>query len=131
MWSDPIADMLTRIRNAVRSVKPTVDIPSSKVKVGIARVLKEEGYIVDFDVIEDTRQGMLRVTLKYGPRGEDLIHVIKRASRPGRRLYLGKDELPTVLNGLGIGVVSTSQGVFSDRTCRERKIGGELLCTLY
>ena len=131
MWSDPIADMLTRIRNAVRVVKPTVDIPASKVKVGIARVLKEEGYIKDFDVIDDTRQGKLRVTLKYGPRGEDLIHVIQRASRPGRRLYMGKDELPSVLNGLGIGIVSTSQGVFSDRACRERKIGGELLCTLY
>lgn len=131
MWSDPIADMLTRIRNAVRVVKPNVDIPASKVKVGIARVLKEEGYIEDFDVIEDTRQGKLRVTLKYGPRGEELIHVIQRASRPGRRLYMGKDELPSVLNGLGICIVSTSQGVFSDRVCRERKIGGELLCTLY
>ena len=131
MWSDPIADMLTRIRNGVRAEKPAVDIPSSKVKVGIARVLKEEGYIEDFDVIDDTRQGKLRVTLKYGQRGEDLIHVIQRASRPGRRLYMGKDELPSVLNGLGIGIVSTSQGVLSDRACRERKIGGELLCTLY
>ena len=131
MWSDPIADMLTRIRNAARVVKSSVDIPASKVKIGIARVLKEEGYIEDFDVIDDTRQGKLRVTLKYGPRGEDLIHVIQRASRPGRRLYMGKDELPRVLDGLGICIVSTSQGVFSDRACRERKIGGELLCTLY
>ena len=131
MWSDPIADMLTRIRNAVRAGKPAVNIPASKVKVGIAQVLKDEGYIEEFDVIEDTRQGKLRVTLRYGPRGEDLIHFIRRASRPGRRLYMGRDDLPRVLDGLGIAVVSTSQGVFSDRECRRRKIGGELLCTLY
>jgi len=131
MWSDPIADMLTRLRNAVHAGKQAVDIPSSKVKVGIARVLRDEGYIEDYDVIDDTRQGKLRVTLKYGPRGEDLIHVIRRASRPGRRVYMGRDDLPSVLDGLGIAVVSTSQGVFSDRECRRRKIGGELLCTLY
>ncbi len=131
MWSDPIADMLTRIRNAVAVRKQQVQIPSSKTKVGIARVLKDEGYIQDFDVIEDTKQGMLRIDLKYGPRGELLVHKIKRESRSGRRLYLGASDLPEVLDGLGIAIVSTSQGILSDRTCRERKIGGELLCSVY
>ncbi len=131
MWSDPIADMLTRIRNAARVRRPQVKIPASKVKVGIARVLKDEGYIGGFDVIADTRQGILRVDLKYGPRGEDLIHQIQRASRPGRRRYCGSDEIPRVLDGLGIAIVSTSRGVLSDRACREQNVGGELLCTVY
>ena len=131
MWSDPIADMLTRIRNGVRAGKTEVKIPSSKVKVGIAEVLKTEGYVQDYDVIEDTRQGLLRVTLKYSRFGEHVIHKICRASRPGCRLYVGLDGLPNVLDGLGIGVVSTSQGVLSDRECRRRGVGGELLCTVY
>ncbi len=131
MWSDPIADMLTRIRNGVRAGKTEVKIPSSKVKVGIAEVLKSEGYVQDYDVIEDARQGLLRVTLKYSRFGEQVIHKIGRASRPGRRLYVGLDGLPKVLGGLGISVVSTSQGVLSDRECRRRGVGGELLCTVY
>jgi small subunit ribosomal protein S8 len=131
MWSDPIADMLTRIRNGARVRKAEVNIPASKVKAGIASVLKAEGYIVDFDVIEDNKQGQLRVMLKYGPQGQDLIHSIRRESKPGRRLYAGADELPKVLDGLGIAIVSTSQGVLSDRVCRERRLGGELLCTVY
>ncbi len=131
MWSDPVADMLTRIRNAVRERRKQVSIPSSKVKVGIAKVLKEQGYINDFDVVEDTRQGMLRVDLKYGPRGEDLIHFLKRESRPGRRLYVGVDQVPKVRDGLGIAIVSTSQGILSDQGCRERRVGGELLCSVY
>lgn len=131
MWSDPIADMLTRIRNAARARKVEVKIPSSKVKVGIANVLKNEGYVGDVDVIEDAKQGQLRIQLKYGRRGEDVIHTIRRASRPGCRRYVGVDGLPKVLDGLGIAIVSTSQGVLSDRTCRERRIGGELLCTVY
>ena len=131
MWSDPIADMLTRIRNAVRARKPEVRIPSSKIKRGVAQVLLDEGYIDGFDVIEDLKQGILRLDLKYGRRGEDLIHVIKRESRSGCRRYVGTDGLPLVLDGLGIAIVSTSQGVLSDRVCRERKIGGELLCTVY
>lgn len=131
MWSDPIADMLTRIRNAARVRRPQVKIPSSKVKVGIARVLKDEGYICGFDVIADTHQGILRVDLKYGPRGEDLIHQIRRESRPGRRRYCGAEEIPRVLDGLGIAIVSTSRGVLSDRACREQNVGGELLCTVY
>ncbi len=131
MWSDPIADMLTRIRNANRVRKPQVTIPCSKLKSGIARVLKDEGFINGFSVIEDTRQNLLRIDLKYGPRGEDVIHRLDRASSPGRRIYRKADALPSVLNGLGIAIISTSQGVLSDRECRERKIGGELLCTAY
>jgi small subunit ribosomal protein S8 len=130
MWSDPIADMLTRIRNALRVHDREVKIPASKVKVGVAEVLKVEGYIEDYDVIEDGRQGILRVALKYGPLGEPVITTLKRASRPGRRMYRGVDKLPSVLNGMGIAVVSTNKGVLSDRQCREQKVGGELLCTI-
>lgn len=131
MWSDPIADMLTRIRNAARVRNKQVKIPASKVKVGIAKVLQDEGYIRGFDVIEDNRQGHLRIDLKYGPLGEDLIHRIERTSKPGRRVYMGSKSLPFVQDGLGIAVVSTSQGVLSDRQCRERNIGGEVLCSVY
>lgn len=131
MWSDPIADMLTRVRNAARVRRPEVLIPSSKIKIGIARVLKEEGYINGFDVIEDTHQGKLRVQLKYGDRGEDVIHQLTRESKTGCRVYRKVKDLPRVLDGLGIAIVSTSQGVLSDRTCRERGVGGELLCTVY
>lgn len=131
MWSDPIADMLTRIRNATRAQKHEVFIPSSKVKVGIAEVLKKEGYICDFDVIEDNKQNRLRVHLKYGKRGEQLIRSIKRESKPGNRRYVGIEDMPSVLDGLGIAIVSTSRGVLSDRKCREERVGGELLCTVY
>ncbi len=131
MWSDPVADMLTRIRNAVRVRKKTVQIPASKVKAGIAKVLKDEGYIVGFDKIEDTKQGLLRLELKYGPRGEDLIHKIKRESKPGCRVYKSCEELPRVCDGLGIAIISTSQGVLSDRVCRQKNVGGEFLCSVY
>lgn len=130
MWSDPIADMLTRIRNAARVQMREVKIPASKLKVGIANVLKEEGYINDYDVIEDSKQGILRVQLKYGSLGESAISTLDRCSKPGRRLYKKVDELPKVLNGMGIAIISTSHGVFSDRQCREKKVGGELLCTV-
>lgn len=129
--SDPIADMLTRIRNAARINAKTVSIRSSKICVSIARVLQEEGYIESYDAIDDARQGMLRVTLKYGTNGERVIQKLMRTSKPGRRVYRGARELPRVLNGLGIAIVSTSKGVMSDRKCREEKIGGELLCTVY
>jgi small subunit ribosomal protein S8 len=131
MWSDPIADMLTRIRNAARVKRRQVSIPASKVKVGVAAVLRDEGYIQDFDVVKDTKQGILRIDLKYGPRGEDIIHSIQRTSRPGCRVYRGVDALPRVLDGLGIAIVSTSKGVMSDRRCREESVGGELICTVY
>ena len=131
MWSDPIADMLTRIRNALRGRKPQVQIPSSKVKVGVAQVLKDEGYISDFDVIDDAKQGILRVDLKYGPRGEDVIHALQRESKVGQRKYVGVQDIPRVLDGLGIAIVSTSRGILSDRVCREKRVGGELLCSVY
>lgn len=131
MWSDPVADMLTRIRNAARVRNRQVKIPASKVKIGIARVLTEEGYIAGFDVVPDSRQSILRVDLKYGPRGEDVIHHLRRVSRPGRRVYSAVDGLPKVLDGMGISVVSTNRGVLSDRQCRDQKIGGEVLCSVY
>jgi len=131
MWSDPVADMLTRIRNAVRVRRKQVSIPSSKLKVGIARVLLEEGYINGFDVVADTRQGVLRIDLKYGPRGEDIIHRIRRESKAGCRVYKKVGELPRVLDGLGISIVSTPKGVLSDRGCREMNVSGELLCTVH
>ena len=128
--SDPIADMLTRIRNAVRKGTRQVMIPKSKICVGIAQVLKDEGYITDYDTIDDGKQGLLRVELKYGPRGEQIIHRIDRMSKPSRRIYRGTKDLPRPLEGLGIAVVSTSAGVLSDRQAREKKVGGELLCVV-
>jgi len=130
MWSDPIADMLTRIRNAVRVRRKQVTIPSSKLKVGIARVLLEEGYINGFDVVADTKQGILRIDLKYGPRGEEIIHRLRRESKAGCRVYRKVGNLPRVLDGLGISIVSTPKGVLSDRGCREMNVSGELLCTV-
>jgi small subunit ribosomal protein S8 len=127
---DPIADMLTRIRNANRVGRRLVLIPKSKICAGIAQVLKDEGYIEEFDLIDDERQGQIRVKLKYSKTGEKVFHVIDRASKPGRRVYRAVDELPRILNGMGIAVVSTSKGVMSDRRARENNVGGELLCTV-
>ncbi len=127
---DPIADMLTRIRNANRVGRKFVQIPKSKICVGIAQVLKDEGYINDYDVIDDPRQGLIRVGLKYSLSGDKVIHTIDRTSKPGCRVYRGVKELPEVLNGMGIAVVSTSKGVMSDRRARESGVGGELLCTV-
>jgi small subunit ribosomal protein S8 len=129
-WSDPIADMLTRIRNASRAGKTQVNIKASKICEGIAAVLKQEGYIQEYDRIDDGKQGLLRITLKYDPEGQPAITEIKRMSKPGCRLYAGVDSLPTVLAGMGIVVVSTSRGIVSDRSCRENKVGGEVLCTV-
>lgn len=125
---DPIADMLTRIRNANRVGRRMVLINKSKICTGIAQVLKDEGYIEEFDVIDDNRQGQIRVKLKYSLTGQKVIHDINRASKPGCRVYRKVDELPKVLNGMGIAVVSTSKGVMSDRKAREQNVGGELLC---
>jgi len=130
MWSDPIADMLTRIRNAVRMHQRDVKVPASNLKAGIADVLRQEGYIAGYDRIDDGRQGILRIHLKYTPTGAPVINEIKRESKAGRRDYRAVKELPKVLNGLGIAIVSTSQGVLSDRQCRERNVGGELICTV-
>jgi small subunit ribosomal protein S8 len=127
---DPIADMLTRLRNANRVGRRLVLIPKSKICTGIAQVLKDEGYIEEFDLVDDASQGQIRIKLKYSNTGEKVIHAIDRASKPGRRLYNKVDQLPNVLNGMGIAVVSTSKGVMSDRRAREANVGGELLCTV-
>jgi small subunit ribosomal protein S8 len=133
MMTDPIADMLTRIRNAVRIERPQVNMPSSKVKRGLAEVLKREGFIWDWteEEIEAVAGKQLRIELKYGPNGERLIQHIKRVSKPGRRVYSRAVELRPVLNGLGISIISTSRGVISDREARQRKLGGEVLCELW
>jgi small subunit ribosomal protein S8 len=133
MMTDPIADMLTRIRNAITVERPHVDIPTSKVKRGLADVLKREGYIWDWQEQEiDTEPAkQLRLELKYGPNGEHVIQHIKRISTPGRRVYRKAKELRPVLNGLGITVISTSTGVISDREARQKNVGGEVLCEIY
>jgi small subunit ribosomal protein S8 len=127
---DPIADMLTRIRNAVRNRSKSVTCLNSKVCRGIATVLRDEGYIDGFDVIEDARQGQVRIRLKYGPAGEAILHSLKRESKPGCRVYSSVEDLPRPLQGLGICIVSTSKGVLSDRKARTERVGGELLCTV-
>ena len=128
--SDPIADMLTRIRNANRNKASEVMCLKSKVCIGIADVLQKEGYIAGYNLVEDGRQGLIRVKLKYGPRGEHVINTIRRESKPGCRVYNKVTEIPRPLQGLGISVVSTSKGVMSDRDARAARIGGELLCTI-
>ena len=128
--SDPIADMLTRIRNASRVGRRDVKIKANKICRGVAQVLKDEGYIVGYDMIDDGKQGLIRVTLKYTPEGDPVISTIKRVSKPGCRIYSGNDKLPRVMGGLGVAIVSTSKGVMSDRKCRHEKVGGELICTV-
>jgi small subunit ribosomal protein S8 len=131
MMTDPIADMLTRIRNAVRVERPFVEMPVSKVKRGLAEVLKREGYIWDWAEVEMSPVKHLRLDLKYGPNGERVIRHIRRVSKPGRRIYSRSVELRPVLNGLGISILSTSSGVMSDREARKQKLGGEVLCELW
>ena len=131
MMTDPIADMLTRIRNSVSVEHHVTDIPTSKIKRAVAEVLKREGYILDFEEIEGNPGNILRLELKYGYNGEKLIQHIKRISKPGRRVYAKAKELRPVLNGMGITVISSSQGVISDREARQRGIGGEVLCEIY
>ena len=131
MMTDPIADMLTRIRNAVRVERPHVELPASKVKRGLAEVLKREGYIWDWEEIEAQPASQLRLHLKYGPNGERVIRHVRRVSKPGRRIYSGSTKLKPVLGGLGIYVLSTSRGVVSDREARQRNLGGEVLCEIW
>jgi len=131
MMTDPVADMLTRLRNALANETPFVDIPYSSLKVDIAQALQREGYIWDFEVFESSPRNVIRVNLKYGQNGERVIQSIKRVSRPGRRIYSGKDTLPNVLQGLGVALVSTNQGVLSNREARSRGLGGEVLCEIY
>lgn len=131
MMTDPIADMLTRIRNALRIERPFVDIPSSKLKVGLAEALQREGYIWDFEVLKEEPQDVLRLNLKYGPNGERVIEHIQRVSKPGRRHYVSVTQMADVLNGLGVSILSTNQGVLSNREAREKHVGGEVLCTVW
>ena len=131
MMTDPVADMLTRIRNALRVDRQHVDMPSSRLKRDIAGVLQEEGYIRGSEELPTKPSPTLRVSLKYGPEGEQVVVEIRRVSRPGRRVYRSVDELPRVRGGLGMAVVSTSRGVMSDRQARARHLGGEVLCTVW
>ena len=131
MMTDPIADILTRIRNAVRVERPHVDMPASKVKCGVADVLKREGYIWDWQEVEAEPARQLRIELKYGPNREPVIRRIRRVSKPGCRIYSKARDLRPVLNGLGITVISTNRGVISDREARARNLGGEVLCEIY
>ena len=131
MMTDPIADMLTRIRNALQIERPFVDIPASKIKESIANAMQREGFIWDFEVIENSPQNILRVNLKYGPNGERVIQKIVRESKPGRRSYQDLRSMPEVLQGLGISILSTSKGVLSNREAKKEGVGGELLCTIW
>ena len=129
--SDPIADLLTRIRNASSAEHEKVDIPSSKLKVRITEILKEEGFIKNFRLIEDKKQGTLRVYLKYGPGNEKIISGLMRVSKPGRRVYVAKDKIPSILGGMGVAILSTSQGVMTDRAVRKQQLGGEVLAYVW
>lgn len=129
--SDPIADMLTRIRNAGSARHETVDIPNSKMKKAIAEILLEEGYIKSFQLIDDGTQGIIRVTLKYLPGKEKAIQGLRRVSKPGLRVYAGADELPQVLRGLGIAIISTSKGIMTDKKARAQHVGGEVLAFVW
>jgi small subunit ribosomal protein S8 len=129
--TDPVADMLARIRNGSLAEHEKVDIPSSKLRVRLAEILKEEGFIKNFRLIEDKRQGVLRVYLKYGPGQERVISGLRRVSKPGRRRYVGADRIPSVLGGMGVAILSTPRGVLTDRESRKAKVGGEVLCYVW
>jgi small subunit ribosomal protein S8 len=129
--TDPIADMLTRIRNANTVKHETVDVPASNIKKEIVRILLEEGFVRGYDVIEDEKQGIIRIQLKYGQTGERVISGLKRISKPGMRVYADKHEVPRVLNGLGISIISTSKGILTDKQARKENVGGEVICYVW
>lgn len=129
--TDPIADMITRIRNGVRARLPRIDVPASRLKAEIARILKDEGYIANYRFVDDGRQGSLRIFLKYGPGWERVITDLQRVSRPGCRIYCGKGEIPRVYGGLGINILSTSRGVMTGRDAARTGVGGEILCNVW
>lgn len=131
VMTDPIADMLTRIRNANSAKHATVTIPSSNIKKAIAGILLEEGYIKDYTVIDDDKQGIIEVTLKYGEDESRVISGIKRISKPGLRIYVSSEDVPKVLNGLGIAIMSTSKGIMTDKNARKNNVGGEVLCYVW
>lgn len=129
--TDTVADMLTRIRNASHARHKEVEILSSIFNLAIARILKEEGYVKDYELIKDNKQGIIKVQLKYDPSKKEIVSAIKRVSKPGLRIYVKKDKVTKVLNGLGISILSTSKGIITDRKAREMGVGGELICTVY
>ena len=129
--SDPVSDLLARLRNALSARHEKTDVPSSRFKVELARILKDEGYIKNFKVMDDRGGSLLRLYLKYDDAGNPVIHGLTRSSKPGRRLYAGKDELPEVLGGLGVAIVSTSQGLLSGNDAKKRGVGGEVVCTVW
>jgi small subunit ribosomal protein S8 len=128
--TDPIADLLTRIRNGIRARQQRVELPSSKLKVEIARILKDEGYISNFKVAEEGKKKVLRITLRYGADGQSVISTLERVSRPGRRVYVGAREVPRVLGGLGINILTTPRGVMTGKSARKAGVGGEVLCNI-
>jgi len=129
--TDPIAEFLTRIRNANTAYKETVEIPASRIKREMTEILKQEGFIKDYEYIEDGKQGVIRIYLKYGPNKERLFTGLKRISKPGLRVYAQKDQVPKVLNGLGIAIISTSKGILTDKEARKTGVGGEVLCYIW
>ncbi len=129
--TDPVADMLTRLRNALQVKKKDVNIPSSLMKVEIAKILKDEGYIKNFRITEDSKQGRLNLTLKYTNENESVITEIRRTSRPGCRIYCNKDSIPKILGGMGIVILSTSEGVATGKKCKELGVGGEVICSIW
>ena len=129
--TDPLADMLTRIRNAGMVKFETVEMPLSKVKTGVAAILKKEGFINDYQVLDTDTQGILRIEMKYDQNNERIITNLKRVSKPGRRVYVKHDQIPKVMSGLGIAIISTSKGIFTDKEARAMKIGGEILCEVW
>lgn len=131
MVTDPIADMLTRVRNAIMIKAEKVDIPASRMKLEIAKILKEEGFIKAYKILKDKKQGILRITLKYTPDNSAIISGLKRISKPGRRVYVGTDAVPAVMGGVGISIISTSKGILADKSCRREKVGGEVLCYIW
>ena len=131
IMTDPIADMLTRVRNALQARHETVEIPASKEKTAIAEILKNEGFIRDYQVEDDNKQGMIKIFLKYGPNNERVISGLKRISKPGLRNYVSAENLPKVLNGLGIAIISTSAGVITDKEAREKNVGGEVIAYVW
>lgn len=131
MMTDPIADMLTRIRNANKAKFETVEIPASRIKENIAKILKDEGYIRGYVVVADNKQGVLRITMKYESKGAPVISEIKRVSKPSRRVYVNKDSVPMVRSGLGLAILSTSKGILTDKEARKQQVGGEVICTFW
>ncbi|HHW20544.1 MAG TPA: 30S ribosomal protein S8 [Thermodesulfovibrio thiophilus] len=131
MITDPISDMLTRIRNAIRVKTDKVDIPASRMKIEIAKILKEEGFIKSYKIIKDKKQGIIRINLKYAAEGDSVISNLERISKPGKRVYVSKNEIPHVMGGLGIAILTTSHGIMTDKECRQKGVGGEVICYIW